>query len=94
MKKKSLSAISLSILGALLVVLVVVTVAAGFQGEVNSIPIQTRLRVAHLAPFTDTLPATGVDVKLDGTQILTDFQYLSSTTYLRRRLVSTRCRSS
>jgi len=82
MRKKSLSAIGLSILGALLVVLVVVTVAAGFQGEVNGIPIQTRLRVAHLAPFTDTLPATGVDVKLDGTQILTDFQYLSSTTYL------------
>ena len=28
------------------------------------------LRIAHLAPFSDTLSATGVDVKLDGTQVL------------------------
>ena len=40
------------------------------------------LRGAHLAPFSDTLSATGVDVKLDGTQVLTDVHYLDSTTYI------------
>ena len=40
-----------------------------------------KLRVAHLAPFTDTLEGTAVDVKIDGNPALTAFQYLSSTTY-------------
>ena len=44
-----------------------------------------RLRIAHLAPFADTLPATGVDVKIDGTQVLTAFQYLSSTMYFETK---------
>jgi hypothetical protein len=52
------------------------------EGEVVRLAPQARLRVAHLAPFTDTLEGTAVDVKIDGTQILTAFQYLSSTTYL------------
>ncbi|HSG15503.1 MAG TPA: DUF4397 domain-containing protein, partial [Anaerolineae bacterium] len=43
---------------------------------------KAQVRIAHLAPFTETLSATGVDVKLDGSQVLTDFRYLSSTTYI------------
>jgi hypothetical protein len=38
--------------------------------------------VAHLAPFDSVLADTAVDVKLDGTQVLTAVQYLSSTTYM------------
>jgi hypothetical protein len=51
------------------------------EGEVVRIEPQARLRVAHLAPFTDTLEGTAVDVKIDGEPALTAFQYLSSTTY-------------
>jgi hypothetical protein len=39
MRKKSISAIGLSILGGLLVVLIVVTVAAGFEIEAPNLPI-------------------------------------------------------
>ena len=78
MRTKPLSSIGLSIIGALLVVLVVVTVASGFEANTIS---PTRLRVAHLVPGADTLPGTAVDVKIDGTQVLTAFHYLSSTTY-------------
>lgn len=81
MKIKSVSAIGLSIVGALLVVLVVVTAAAGFEAEALGVIDPPELRVAHLAPFADTLPGTAVDVKIDGTPVLTAFQYLSSTTY-------------
>jgi hypothetical protein len=52
------------------------------EGEVVRIEPQARLRVAHLAPFDSVLANTAVDVKLNGTQVLTAFQYLSSTTYI------------
>jgi hypothetical protein len=51
-------------------------------GSDNNQGADARLRVAHLAPFAADLGATAVDVKLGGTQVLTAFEYLSSTTYL------------
>jgi hypothetical protein len=43
---------------------------------------EARLRLAHLAPFDADLADTAVDVKVDGTEVVTGFQYLDSTTYI------------
>ena len=43
---------------------------------------QTRVNVAHLAPFADTLGGTAVSVEVNGNQVLTGFQFKDVSGYV------------
>ena len=43
---------------------------------------QTRVNVAHLAPFADTLNGTAVSVEVNGAEVLTDFRFKDVSGYV------------
>ena len=52
---------------------------AGVEGDL--LPLAASLQIAHLAPFAVD-PNTAVTIELDGTEVLSDFEFAESTAYL------------
>jgi hypothetical protein len=50
--------------------------------QVSQTGLQARISVAHFAPFADTIAGTSVTVKLDGSDVLTDFVFPTVSPYL------------
>lgn len=60
----------------------VFAVPFGQMGSFLPLAGEAQLRVAHLAPFASEVADTSVEVRLNGTAVLTDFVYGDSTGYL------------